>query len=103
MTPTTRAIWGPTNDDEALPILTHAVLGYQQSKMWFDIGNNASSAHMDAELEMKQEQLDDAVINYMVRHPELLEKFRIGVTIELVETRRAHGCNPGCVHRGGKL
>jgi hypothetical protein len=52
--------------DDKLRAVVVASLGYQASATWFEIGNNCASPHMDAELEMKEGQLTDAIAAYVI-------------------------------------
>ena len=71
-----RTLWGLSFTHDALPILVSTVLGYQRSKMWFDMGHNGDSPHADAEMEMMEEQVNDAVLNYILQDPDRVRRAR---------------------------
>jgi hypothetical protein len=71
-----RTLWGISFTHDATAILVHTVLGYQRSKMWFELGNNADNPHADAEMEMVEQQMDDAILNYILQDPERVRRAR---------------------------
>lgn len=62
--------------DQKLREVIHRALSFEASLTYFEIGNNAASPHMDAELELQENLLIAAIGEFVLKYRDEVEAMR---------------------------